>query len=87
MEQFFKDKLVTCVNFLKNKITVDENYQLIETKRKIYYFSKFTLEISEFLQTFNMVKQIKENIFRNLLDAIKYCAKGNFILHKSYQII
>lgn len=76
MENFFKEKLNTCVNYLKNKITPTENYQLIETKRKIYYFSKFSLDIDEFLQIYNMIKKIKENVFKKLLETIKYCIKG-----------
>jgi len=80
MEQFFKDKLNTCVNFLKNRITTNENYQLVETKRKIFYFSKFSLDIDDFYQIYLFVKQLKENIFRNLLDTMKYCAKGKIDL-------
>jgi hypothetical protein len=76
MEQFFKEKLNRCVNYIKNKINIGENYQLVETKRKIYYYSKYSLEINEFFEIYTMVKTIKENIFKNLLDAMKYCAKG-----------
>jgi hypothetical protein len=82
MEQFFKDKLNTCVNYIKNKINNDEAYQLVETKRKIYYFSKFTFDIDEFLEIHTMVKTIKENMFRNLLEPIKYCVKGKKIINK-----
>ncbi len=78
MEQFFKEKLNTCMNFFKNKMTSDEKYQLIETQRKIYYFSKFSLDLNEFIEIFTMVKTVKENIFKNLLDAIKYCTKGKY---------
>ena len=57
-----------------------ENYQLVETKRKIYYFSKFSLELNELIEIHQMIKTIKENIFKNLLDALKYCAKGKIFL-------
>jgi hypothetical protein len=76
MEQFFKDKISTCVNYIKNKINVDENYQIIEKKRKIFYFSKFSLDLNEFYQIYTFVKTIKENLFKNLLDTMKYCSKG-----------
>ena len=76
MEQFLKDKLNTCVNYLKNKLNTSENYHLVETKRKIYYFSKFSLELNEFMEIYSMVKLVKENIFKNLLDTLKYCTKG-----------
>jgi hypothetical protein len=81
MEQFFKDKLNTCVNFIKNKLHNGENYHLVETKRKIYYFSKFSLELNEFIEIHTMVKNLKENIFKNLLVSMKYCAKGNIIFY------
>lgn len=76
MEQFFKDKLNKCVNYIKDKIGDSENYQLIEKKRKIYYFSKFSLEVNEFYDIYIMVKTLKDNIIRNLMDSIKYCVKG-----------
>jgi len=81
MEQFFKDKLKTCVNFIKNKLNNGENYHLVETKRQIYYFSKFSLELNEFIEIHTMVKNLKENVFKNLLDPMKYCAKGNIIFY------
>jgi cystathionine beta-lyase family protein involved in aluminum resistance len=76
MEQFFKEKLNTCVNYFKNKMIENDNCKLIETKRKIYYFSKFSLEMNEFINIFKMIKSIKENLFKNLLETIKYCARG-----------
>jgi hypothetical protein len=76
MENFLKDKFSTCMNYIKNKITHNENYQLIETQRKIFYFSKFTLDVNEFLQIHNMIHKIKENILKSLIDTIKYCSKG-----------
>ena len=76
MEEFFKEKINTCVNYIKNKINGGENYHLIETKRKIYYFSRFSLELNEFVEIYSNVKTVKENIFKNMIDTIKYCAKG-----------
>ncbi len=76
MEKFFKEKLSTCVKYLKEKINQDESYQLVETKRKIYYFSKFSLEIEEMSRIQRTVKTIKENIFKNMFDTLKYCAQG-----------
>ena len=78
MEQFLKEKLNTCVNYIKDKIGGGENYHLVEKKRKVYYFSKFSLEINEFVEICVMVKTLKENLLKNLMDTIKYCAKGNF---------
>jgi hypothetical protein len=73
----FKEKFCTCMNYLKNKITPEENYQLVETQRHIYYFSKFSLDINELMRIYQMTKKIKENLFKNMLDIIKYCIRGN----------
>ena len=78
MEDFLKDNITNCINFLKNKITVSENYQLVEKKRKIYYFSKFSFDIDEFFLIYQTIKRIKENIFKNMLECIQFCAKGKF---------
>jgi len=82
MEQFIKDKLNTCVNYIKNKITNEENYQLIESKRKIYYFSKFSFDKAEFFEIYKMTKTHKESIFKNLIETFKYCING-----KRYNLI
>ena len=82
MERFFIEKLNRCVDFFKNKINQAESYQLIETKRKIYYYSKFSLEVKEFSHIHKMVKTLKENIFKNMLETMKYCVKGKIIFKK-----
>ncbi len=87
MEKFFKEKLNKCVDFFKNTINQAETYQLVETKRKIYYFSKFSLEIKEFSHIHKMVKTVKENIFKNMLDTMKYCVKGTILFKKRANII
>jgi len=76
MDQFFKNNLKNCFNYFKNKMNVSENYQLIEKKRKIFYFSKFSIDIDEFFLIYQTVKEVKENVFKNMLDCLKYCAKG-----------
>lgn len=77
MDEFLKHNFKNCFNFLKNKMNVNENYQLIEKKRKIYYFSKFSLDVDEFFLIYQTVKKVKENVFRNMLDCLRFCAKGN----------
>ena len=76
MANFFREKLTNCFNFFKNKVVSEENYQLIETKRKIYYFSKFSLDIDEFLNIYNLIRTIKDNVSKNMLENIKICIKG-----------
>lgn len=77
MDEFLKDNFKNCLNFIKNKIHASENYQLVEKKRKIFYFSKFSLDIDEFLFIYQTVKKLKEAVFKNMLECLKFCAKGN----------
>ena len=72
----FKEKFSTCLNYFKKKISQDENYQLVETQRKIYYFSRFSLDVDEFMKIYELTRKVKENVFKSLLDTMKYCCKG-----------
>jgi hypothetical protein len=72
----FREKFCNCVKYLKNKITSEQNYQLIETQRKIYYFSKFSLDLNESIKIYELTKNFKESLFRNMLELMKYCCKG-----------
>lgn len=68
------NKIKNCYNFLKGKIKIgsNENCHLIEKKRKIYYFSNFSLDIDEFYFISKEIKQVKENVFKNSLECLKY---------------
>jgi len=76
MEKFLKDKFYYYFNTYKNNSNGKENFQLVEKKRKIYYFSKFSLDIDEFIIIYEMIKNIKENVSRNLFENIKICIQG-----------
>jgi hypothetical protein len=76
MDNYLKDRISTCLNFFKEKINVEQKYELIENKKKIYYFSKFSLNIEEFYLIFQSIKQIKENLFKNILENLKYFSKS-----------
>ena len=52
-----------------NSFTVEEK------KNKIFYFSKFSIVISEFYQIYTFVKTLKENIFKTLIEQFKFCVK------------
>ena len=84
MDDFLKDKINYCYNFIKSNVSTNENCQLIEKKRKIYYFSKFSLDVDEFYLIFQTVKKIKENVFKNNLECLKYCARCNIIFLKQF---
>ncbi len=53
-----------------------QNYKIVEKKRKVFYFSKYTIETPELFQIAKTIKTIKENLFKTLLDAMKYCVTG-----------
>jgi hypothetical protein len=83
--KIIKDKFSSYYNFFKNKIRPKEtnnlskqpdNLKLVERKRKIFYFSKFTLDINEILLIYQAIRSIKENVLKHMIDSIKYCAKG-----------
>ena len=53
-----------------------QNYKIVEKKRKVFYFSKFTIDANEIFQIAKAIKAIKQNLFRTLIDAMKYCTSG-----------
>jgi hypothetical protein len=83
--------LLNCYKYLQNKIQISSNlqtdsndYKLIERKRKIFYFSKFSLDINELVLIFRTIRTIKENILKNLIDSIKFCSRGKSSLKQKY---
>ena len=86
--KYLKDKFSSYYDYFKNKFNQNldfqeekENIQLIETKRKIFYFSKFSLDINEIHSIYKTIRSIKENILKNMIDSIKYCGNGNILFH------
>ena len=51
------------------------SFSVEEKKTKIFYFSKFSIVISEFYQIYTFVKTLKENIFKALIEQFKFCVK------------
>ena len=51
------------------------SFSVEEKKTKIFYFSKFSIVISEFYQIYKFVKILKENIFKSLIEQFKFCVK------------
>jgi hypothetical protein len=87
--KMIKDKFSSYFNFFKNKFHPKEsnsplkehdNVKLVERKRKIFYFSKFTLDIYEILFIYQTIRSIKENVLKHMIDSIKYCAKGSYLI-------
>ena len=51
------------------------SFSVEEKKTKIFYFSKFSIVVSEFYQIYTFVKTLKENIFKTLIEQFKFCVK------------
>lgn len=71
-----KEKLSSWLEGFQNYIN---SFTVVEKQNKIFYFSKFSLILSEFYQIYNFVKTLKENIFRTLIEQFKYCVKDIII--------
>ena len=51
------------------------SFSVEEKKIKIFYFSKFSIVLSEFYKIYTFVKTLKENIFKTLIEQFKFCVK------------
>lgn len=47
------------------------NYKIIEQQQKIFYFSKFTIDIEEFYLIYYFVHKIKKNVYNLIYDVLK----------------
>ena len=52
-------------NLITNSIL---DYKIVEQQKKIFYFSKFTIDYHEFYQIYIFVQKIKENVFQLMLE-------------------
>ena len=71
----------TLSNWLEGFQNYINSFTVIEKQNKIFYFSKFSLVLSEFYQIYSFVKTLKENIFRSLIEQFKYCVKNIIIFN------
>ena len=63
-------------NWLEGFQNYIHSFTVVEKQNKIFYFSKFSLVLSEFYQIYSFVKTLKENIFRTLIEQFKYCIRS-----------
>ena len=75
-----KEKLSSWLEGFQNYIN---SFTVIEKQNKIFYFSKYSLILSEFYQIYNFVKTLKENVFRTLIEQFKYCVKDIILFKKN----
>ena len=62
-------------NWLSGIQNYINSFSVEEKKIKIFYFSKFSIVLSEFYQIYTFVKTLKENIFKTLIEQFKFCVK------------
>ena len=62
-------------NWLAGLQNYINSFSVEEKKTKIFYFSKFSIVVSEFYQIYTFVKTLKENIFKKLIEQFKFCVK------------
>ena len=65
----------TITSWLKSFKDYINSFSFIEKEKNIFYFSKFSLDISEFFLIHNFIKTLKENIFKENMEQFKYCVK------------
>ena len=71
-----KEKISSWLKYFQDYIN---SFSFVENEKNIFYFSKFSLDISEFYLIHEFVKTLKENIFKENIEQFKYCVK-NIIL-------
>ena len=74
-----KEKINSWLQYTKDYIN---SFRFEEKEKNIFYFSKFSLDISEFYLIHEFVKTLKENVFKKNLEQFKYCLKNIIILNK-----
>lgn len=61
---------------MKLKMDQEKNkYRLIHSSKKVFYFSKFSLEYDQCLKILNFTKILKENVLKSAISEIKYFIK------------
>ena len=68
-------------SWLKSFTDYINSFSFVEKEKNIFYFSKFSLDISEFFLIHEFIKKLKENIFKENMEQFKYCVK-NIIIFK-----
>ena len=68
-------------SWLKSFKDYINSFSFVEKEKNIFYFSKFSLDISEFFLIHDFIKKLKENIFKENMEQFKYCVKNIIIFN------
>ena len=68
-----KEKLKNLSKYFQENIApiTGDKCELMDLQRNIFYFSKFSFEIKDFIKIFRFVRTIKENTFKKLIELNK----------------
>jgi hypothetical protein len=63
-----KDKISEIVKHYQEKLKPEKptNYRLVERQKKLFYFTKFSFDVNEFLTIYSFVRKMKEDVFQSL---------------------
>ena len=68
-------------SWLKSFKDYINSFSFVEKEKNIFYFSKFSIDISEFFLIHDFIKKLKENIFKENMEQFKYCVKNIIIFN------
>ena len=68
-------------SWLKSFKDYINSFSFVEKEKNLFYFSKFSLDISEFFLIHDFIKKLKENIFKENMEQFKYCVKNIIIFN------
>ena len=71
----------TISSWLKSFKDYINSFSFVEKEKNIFYFSKFSLDISEFFIIHEFIKKLKENIFKENMEQFKYCIKNIIVFN------
>ena len=71
----------TISSWLKSFKDYINSFSFVEKEKNIFYFSKFSLDISEFFLIHEFIKKLKENIFKENMEQFKYCIKNIIVFN------
>lgn len=72
-----KCKFTDWMKYMQDKILPDSirSYHFVEHHKKLFYYSKFSIDVDEFYQIYKFTERIKSNIFGAFFDKFKLCTK------------
>ena len=75
-----KCKITECIKKIENKFknTINKEIKIVESRKKITYYSVYTFDKEAFINIFNYIILIKQNCFKECIDILKITVQ-NFI--------